>query len=171
MILPRPPPAQPPACMPCSRNDSKLFLMKTALASDHLLLVLTILRVRGRSLFDVLRKAAGRVDARLARSVAISVACGMAYLHSRQPPILHKVRAPVHKLRLGRLRRVLCKRWRMAPVLHKVRVPARSHCVGNSRALSCHANAGIWEVRAGHMWQCRSAGLLRSVRCLVSRVL
>ena len=52
------------------------------------------LRVRGRSLFDVLRKAGGRVDVRLARSVAISVARGMAYLHSRQPPILHKVRAP-----------------------------------------------------------------------------
>ncbi|KAK9839216.1 hypothetical protein WJX81_001874 [Elliptochloris bilobata] len=41
------------------------------------------------SLFDVLRKA-GRSDARLARSVAVSVARGMAYLHSRQPPILHK---------------------------------------------------------------------------------
>ena len=50
--------------------------------------------VRARSLFDVLRKADGRVDVRLARSVAISVARGMAYLHSRQPPILHKARAP-----------------------------------------------------------------------------
>ena len=60
---------------------------------SSLVLIIVVCSVSGfsvRSLFDVLRKA-GRVDMRLARSVAISVARGMAYLHSRQPPILHKV--------------------------------------------------------------------------------
>ncbi len=51
---------------------------------------------RARSLFDVLRKE-GRPNARLARSAAVSVARGMAYLHSRQPPILHKASAPPPK--------------------------------------------------------------------------
>lgn len=41
------------------------------------------------SLFEAMRKA-GRPNARLTRSAAVSVARGMAYLHSRQPPILHK---------------------------------------------------------------------------------
>lgn len=45
--------------------------------------------VHMRSLFEVMRKA-GRPSVRLTRSAAVSVARGMAYLHSRQPPILHK---------------------------------------------------------------------------------
>ncbi len=52
---------------------------------------------RARSLFDVLRKE-GRPHARLARSAAVSVARGMAYLHSRQPLILHKASAPLKRI-------------------------------------------------------------------------
>ncbi|PNH09176.1 Serine/threonine-protein kinase CTR1, partial [Tetrabaena socialis] len=42
------------------------------------------------SLFHILRQGGDRPpDARLQRAVAVAVARGMAYLHSRQPPILH----------------------------------------------------------------------------------
>ena len=44
------------------------------------------------SLFRNLRKRDGKpLDAKLQRSVATSVARGMAHLHSRSPPILHLV--------------------------------------------------------------------------------
>lgn len=42
------------------------------------------------SLYTIMRQSAGRAaDVKLARAVALSVARGMAYLHSRTPPILH----------------------------------------------------------------------------------
>lgn len=42
------------------------------------------------SLFHILRQAGDKVpEARMQRVVAVSVARGMAYLHSRSPPILH----------------------------------------------------------------------------------
>ena len=41
---------------------------------------------------QVLRKGGDKpLESKLARSVAISVARGMAYLHNRSPPILHLV--------------------------------------------------------------------------------
>lgn len=45
------------------------------------------------SLFHLMRARAGEpLEARAARAVAVAVARGMAYLHSRTPPILHLVR-------------------------------------------------------------------------------
>jgi serine/threonine protein kinase len=43
------------------------------------------------SLFRILRQhhAGSPLDSRFQRAVALSVARGMAYLHSRKPPILH----------------------------------------------------------------------------------
>lgn len=44
------------------------------------------------SLFKILRKREGTpLEPRLQRSVATSVARGMAHLHMRSPPILHLV--------------------------------------------------------------------------------
>lgn len=44
------------------------------------------------SLFKVMSKQRGKpLDTKLQRAVAIGVARGMAYLHSRSPPILHLV--------------------------------------------------------------------------------
>ena len=44
------------------------------------------------SLFKVLRKRDGKLlEPKLQRSIATSVARGMAHLHSRSPPILHLV--------------------------------------------------------------------------------
>ena len=62
------------------------------------------------------------MDMRLARSVAISVARGMAYLHSRQPPILHKARAPAPTKRLG-----------------------------NSGHTQMYAIVGVWAAQEGHI--------------------
>ncbi|GFR40294.1 hypothetical protein Agub_g475 [Astrephomene gubernaculifera] len=51
--------------------------------------IVTEFMARG-SLFRILRQAGNRPpDARFQRAVAVSVARGMAYLHSRRPPILH----------------------------------------------------------------------------------
>ncbi len=45
------------------------------------------------SLYSIMRAQDGRpLEPKLQRTVAISVARGMAYLHSRTPPILHLVR-------------------------------------------------------------------------------
>jgi hypothetical protein len=47
------------------------------------------------SLFKLLRKGGDApLDDRLVRSVAVSVARGMAHLHSRCPPLLHLVSNP-----------------------------------------------------------------------------
>jgi serine/threonine protein kinase len=46
------------------------------------------------SLFKIMRKRCGvPLDAKLQRSVALSVARGMDYLHQHRPPILHLVRS------------------------------------------------------------------------------
>lgn len=51
--------------------------------------IVTEFMARG-SLFHILRQAGNRPpELRLQRAVALSVARGMAYLHSRAPPILH----------------------------------------------------------------------------------
>lgn len=50
------------------------------------------------SLFDVLRKGGNQpLEPRLQRVVAMGVARGMAYLHTRTPPLLHLVRGLARK--------------------------------------------------------------------------
>lgn len=73
-----------------SLRHPNLILFMGYATQPHLAIVSEFMH-RG-SLFKVLRKGGDKpLDLRLQRSVAISVARGMAYLHSRSPPLLHLV--------------------------------------------------------------------------------
>lgn len=85
------------------------------------------------SLYGILRRAEGNgLDVKLQRAVAISVARGMAYLHTRNPPILHLV----SRVLSSRLHSDYIVEWRQPACLMQIAPQAANHRSWSQ--LHCH---------------------------------